>query len=183
MLETIVLAGALFVCLGDVYSDTPEPVVIRFRIPARKASARLRKRRNSTQNCRCPQRAMPERHRRTPNPIFRRRQSRNVRCTRNGSSCPPSRAGSEPATSRQESLNGGRTSSRSSGTIRPPTVGNHPRSSPRWLAHFWPHLTSPSSFGSLARVYPRDFRSTPDTGLGELPDNLTVALPDVSLPE
>ena len=116
----------------------PEPVVIRFRTPARKASAQLRKRRNSTRKVRRPQRATPESLRRTLNPVFRQRQSRSVQCTRNGSSCPPSRAALELATSRQESSNGGRISSRSSGTVRLPIVGNHPLSS-RGLGHFLSH--------------------------------------------
>lgn len=109
----------------------PALVVTRLRTPARKDSAQLKKRRNSVQKYRRPQRAMPERHRGIRNLVFQLRQSRNVRCTRNGSSCPPSRAASEPAISRQESSNGGQTSSRSLETVRRPTVGKHPLSSLR----------------------------------------------------
>ena len=138
------------------------PVVIRFRTPIRKASARLRKRRTSIQTCRCPQQAMPERHRGSRNLVFLRHQSRNVQCTRSGSSCPPSRVASEPAISRQESSNGGQTSSRSSETVRLPTVGSHPLSSPRARSFFLASDRAPlHSSPSRERIQVTTIRLTP----------------------
>ena len=118
------------------------PVVTRFRTPTRKASARLRRRRSSIRKYRSPPQTIPEGHQRTRNLVFQRRQRRNVQCTRSGSTGPPSRAVSEPAISPQESSNGGRISSRSSGTVRLPTVDNHPLSSSR-LGHFPSHPAEP----------------------------------------
>src|SRR5215510_8119519 len=74
----------------------------------KRGSARFRKLRNSIQNRLLLERSIREERRKTVNPASRPHQLRNVRCTRNGSNYPPSRAASEPANSHQESSNGGR---------------------------------------------------------------------------
>ena len=142
MLETIVIAAALFVCPGDVYSDTPHAGCHPLQDSNRKASARLRKRRNSTRKCR------------------RTLQNDTGRASKNSQSRLPAASEQECAMYEewvklstksssirardlsQESSNGGRISSRSSGTVRLPTVGNHPLPS-RGLDHFLSHPAEP----------------------------------------
>lgn len=88
---------------------SPVRAVILCRTRIRKGSARFLRRRSSIRNRLPLQLWKPEDHRKNLKPGFRRRHHRNVRCTRNGSNCPPNRAASEPVTFPPENSNGGRT--------------------------------------------------------------------------
>lgn len=109
LLDAILVAAALYVCPGDVYSDQPRAGCHPMQDSNKEGVNQIPEARNLIRNRRIPQRSMPEERRETRNPVFRLRQPRNMRCTRNGSSCPPSRAASEPVISHQESSNGGQT--------------------------------------------------------------------------
>ena len=96
----------------------------RFRSPAGKASARFRRRLNSTRNP--PSRPVKAgKSRRTSKPGFRPLHQKNARGTKNGSNFLRNRAASEHAIFHRPSSNDGPISNRSLATVRLPTVGNH----------------------------------------------------------
>lgn len=133
------------------------------RILVQEGSVRLLSPLNSIQSSRPRQRPARERIQAPRNPDFRLRQPRNVRCTRNGSSCLPSRAALELALSQRESSNGGRTSNKSLGTVRPLIVYNNAESPSIGVStgRILPNLPPPSSL----RLYPDSSREGSGTGI------------------
>jgi len=96
-----------------------------FRSPAGKASARFRRRLNSTRNP--PSRPdQPAKAGKSPSkPGFRPHRQKSARGTKNGSNFLRNRAASEPAIFHRPSSNDGPISSKSLEIVRLPTAGNH----------------------------------------------------------
>ena len=182
MLETIVLAGALFVCPGDVYSDTPRAGCHPLQDSSKEGFSTVKEAPEFDSKTPMPAGSDGERRQGLPIPYSGgvRAGLRDVRGMGQvvhqveQHRSPRSFAGRvRTVDESQASL---REQSASQLSVIIPCLRAGSVNSCRIRL-------SPSSFVSLTRVYLRDFRSPPDTGLSELPDNLTVGLLDVSLPE
>ena len=109
LLEAIlVAAAALYVCPGDVYTDHPREGCQPMQSSSNEGFSRVPE--APKFDSKFPAPAAPDAGgRAVPRySVFLLHQLRNVRCTKNGSSCPPSRAALELALSQRESSNGGR---------------------------------------------------------------------------
>ena len=124
MLDIILVAAAMYVCPGDVYTDVPRPGCRPLQESGKEGFSTIPEAPEFDSKSSVST-GEGGKSRRMSTPGFRPLQPKNARGTKNGSNFLRNRAASEHAIFHRPSSNDGPISSKSLATVRLPTAGNH----------------------------------------------------------